>query len=319
MSDLARSAELAVDCLGVGEGERVAVICNPGQATIAAALIVAARARGALVEATEFAPLSRNGQEPPVPVAAAMTRADALLIATETSLSHTRARREASERGARVASLPTVTEEVFLRALPVDYARVSSAGATLANLLSASATCRITSPLGTDLTLALEGREGRNDDGDLRAPGAFGNLPAGEGYIAPREDAGTGTLVVDGSLAGWGLLDKPMVLGIEDGALVSASGPAGEWLTATLDAGGPGGRLVAELGIGTNEAAQVSGIVIEDEKVSGTAHVAFGSSAGIGGSIQSSVHIDAVLLAPRVELADVVVADEGRLLVDGRP
>jgi leucyl aminopeptidase (aminopeptidase T) len=315
VSDLAAAASLAVDCLGVQAGERVAVISNPAQERIAAALAEAARDRGAEVAATEFAPLSRNGVEPPDEVTAAMARADALLLATATSLSHTRARRAACERGARVASLPTVTEEVFARALPVDYARMSVAGAELARRLSAASTCRLSSPLGTELTLSLEGRGGRNDDGDLRAPGAFGNLPAGEGYIAPREDAGTGTLVVDGSLAGWGLLGEPLELRLEDGALRSASGPAGEWLLETLDAGGPEGRLVAELGIGTNPSAQICGVILEDEKVCGTAHVAFGSSAGIGGAIQTSVHIDAVLLGPRVEIDGVAVADGGELLV----
>jgi leucyl aminopeptidase (aminopeptidase T) len=54
--------------------------------------------------------------------------------------------------------------------------------------------------------------------------------------------------------------------------------------------------------------------VLEDEKVCGT-HVAFGSSAGIGGVVQSSVHIDAVVLAPRVEIEGAVVADGGRLLL----
>ena len=315
MSDLAHAAALAVDCLGVRAGERVAVISNPAQERIATALAGATRDRGAEVESTVFAPLSRNGVEPPEPVAAAMAGADAVLIATSTSLSHTRARRAASERGARVASLPTVTEEVFARAVPVDYARMSAAGAELARRLTAASTCRLTSPLGTDLVLSLDGRIGRNDDGDLRAPGAFGNLPAGEGYIAPREDAGTGTLVVDGSLAGWGLLEESLELRLENGAVRSASGAAGEWLLETLDAGGPEGRLVAELGIGTNPAAQLCGVVLEDEKICGSAHVAFGSSAGIGGTVQTSVHIDAVLLAPRVEIDGVVVADGGRLLV----
>jgi leucyl aminopeptidase (aminopeptidase T) len=103
---------------------------------------------------------------------------------------------------------------------------------------------------------------------------------------------------------------------IAGGRLVSASGAAGAWLESTLDAGGEGGRSVAELGIGTNPAALLRGVVLEDEKIIGTAHVAFGSSAGIGGVVQSSVHVDSILLEPTIEIAGVTVAEGGRLLVD---
>ena len=79
-----------------------------------------------------------------------------------------------------------------------------------------------------------------------------------------------------------------------------------------LDAGGEHGRALAELGIGTNPAAILTGNVLEDEKVIGTIHLAFGTSAGLGGVNVAGVHIDGVLLRPTVEL-------DGRLLVsDGR-
>jgi leucyl aminopeptidase (aminopeptidase T) len=45
-------------------------------------------------------------------------------------------------------------------------------------------------------------------------------------------------------------------------------------VTETLDAGGANGRIVGELGIGTNAAATVTGVILEDEKAEGT-----GSSA----------------------------------------
>ena len=50
-----------------------------------------------------------------------------------------------------------------------------------------------------------------------------------------------------------------------------------------LTAAGPDGTRVAELGIGTNEKAILTGELLEDEKLLGTVHVAFGASAGIGG------------------------------------
>jgi leucyl aminopeptidase (aminopeptidase T) len=317
MSDLGPAAAVAVRRLGVRPGERVAVVHGSPQAAVAAALASATEAAGAHVEVVELDGLGRHGEEPPAAIADAILGADACFAPTATSLSHTRARRAATARGMRFASLPGVTEAMFERAIPVDYEFVTGAGTAIAELITRADTVRITSPQGTDVTLSVRGRDGRNDDGDLQAPGAFGNLPAGEGYVAPVEVEGDGVIVFDGSVAGFGPLDEPLEVEISRGQLVSAAGPAARWLEATLDAGGPGGRGVAELGIGTNPAAVLSGIVLEDEKICGTAHIAFGSSAGIGGVVQAAVHIDALMLEPTVEIAGETVARGGRLLVGG--
>jgi leucyl aminopeptidase (aminopeptidase T) len=315
MSDLGPAAAVAVQRLGVRRGERVAIVQSPPQAAVANALASAAGAAGARVEVVGLAGLARHGEEPPLAVAEAILAADACFAATATSLSHTRARLAATARGARFASLPNVTEAMFRRAIPVDYEYVTRAGAAIAALITRADTVRITSPQGTDFTLTVHGRDGRNDDGDLRAAGAFGNLPAGEGYVAPVEVEGDGVIVFDGSVAGYGLLDEPLEAEISRGQLVSATGPAAAWLEATLDAGGQGGRSVAELGIGTNPAATLAGVVLEDEKICGTAHIAFGSSAGIGGVVQAAVHVDAIMLEPTVEIGGVTVAAGRRLLV----
>jgi hypothetical protein len=115
---------------------------------------------------------------------------------------------------------------------------------------------------GTDIVLSLDGRAGLSDDGHLQQRGMFGNLPAGEGYVAPLETAGDGTIVFDGSLAGYGLLTTPVRVTVERGRAVDADTDAGEWLLETLDAGGEHGRSLAELGIGTNPAAIVTGNVL---------------------------------------------------------
>ncbi len=140
-------------------------------------------------------------------------------------------------------------------------------------------------------------------------------LPAGEGYIAPLETIGDGTIVFDGSLAGYGLLASPVRITVKGGRAVDAENGAGNWLLETLDAGGEYGRSLAELGIGTNPAAILTGNVLEDEKVIGTAHLAFGTSAGIGGVNAAGVHIDGILLRPTVELDGERVLDDGHLVV----
>ena len=61
-----------------------------------------------------------------------------------------------------------------------------------------------------------------------------------------------------------------------------------------MDAAGSEGRNLAELGVGTNERATLTGNILEDEKMLGTVHIAFGASAGIGGTVAVPVHLDAL-------------------------
>jgi leucyl aminopeptidase (aminopeptidase T) len=82
-----------------------------------------------------------------------------------------------------------------------------------------------------------------------------------------------------------------------------------------LTAHGADGTNVAELGIGTNEKAKLTGNILEDEKILGTCHVAFGASAAIGGRIQVPVHLDCVVLKPTVALDGEPIVRDGELLV----
>lgn len=310
------SAAVVLDRLGVGLEDRLLVVQGPEQADVAEAIAAAGREVTGSVTVLEHAAATRHGEEPPGEIAAAMLDASALVLVTAFSLSHTQARVVATRRGARVASMPDLTRDIFERTMPVDYETMERVGDELAALMTEAGECTITSPGGTDLRLSLRGRDGRNDDGDLRAPGAFGNLPAGEAYIAPFEQEGEGTLVYDGSLATWGLLAEPLILHVEEGRVVGAEdSAAARWLLGTLDSGGPNGRVVAELGVGTNPAARVSGKILEDEKVEGTIHVAFGTSAGIGGVVEASVHIDGLILNASLEIGGRLVMCQGRQLL----
>jgi len=42
------------------------------------------------------------------------------------------------------------------------------------------------------------------------------------------------------------------------------------------------------------------GVVLEDEKVRGTAHIALGDNSTIGGNVVAGVHLDAIIRKPRV-------------------
>jgi leucyl aminopeptidase (aminopeptidase T) len=97
----------------------------------------------------------------------------------------------------------------------------------------------------------------------VRAQAAWGNPPAGEAFIAPIETQGDGTIVFDGALAGYGMLREPFRVALSGGRAIDAVGEAARWLLDTLDAGGPTGRLIAELGIGTNPRATMTGDILE--------------------------------------------------------
>jgi leucyl aminopeptidase (aminopeptidase T) len=181
----------------------------------------------------------------------------------------------------------------------------------VAQLLDAADTAHVTCPRGTDLTIDLTGREGLADDGDLAAPGAFGNLPCGEGFIAPLGGEGT---VVAQSLASLGLGEARLTL--SGGRLTEAGGELGEQLYERLTAHGEAGTNLAELGVGTNERAQLTGKVLEDEKILGTVHIAFGASAGIGGTVTVPIHLDAVVLDVTLEVDGRRVLDAGRYVLD---
>jgi leucyl aminopeptidase (aminopeptidase T) len=102
---------------------------------------------------------------------------------------------------------------------------------------------------------------------------------------------------------------------VEGGHLTSARGGQGMALLELLTEHGEDGTNIAELGIGTNEKARLTGETLEDEKILGTCHVAFGASAGIGGTVQVPVHLDCVVMKPTVELDGQAIVRGGELLV----
>lgn len=249
----------------------------------------------------EMLPRERSGVEPPEFVSGAMAAADVVVCPTTTSLTHTRARQRACDSGARVATMPGITESMFRTgAMTADYEQVAELTADVCQRLSAADEARIESESGS-LTLSISGRRGIPSDGLIREPGASGNLPSGEAYLAPVEGTATGTITFDGGFVGAGEADEPLVVDIENGSVVAVRGDAAEEFSE-VTAGDPCARQVGELGIGTNPAAEIIGVVLEDEKVYGTCHVAFGDNAGFGGTIECDSHVDGIVREPDVYL-----------------
>jgi len=317
--DLMRGARTAVEiCMGVKAGENVLVVTDTGKLEIAPAFAAASNAVGAETSTMIMAPRTLSGEEPPRVVAEAMKGADVLFLVTTKSLSHTNARVEATKVGARIASMPGITEDMLtVGGMTADFNQVSELARKVTALLGGAKLGRITTSAGTDLTLSLEGRRpGPPDTGLYRNRGDFGNLPAGEAYIAPVENSVNGLLVVDGSLLSR-LVREPVRLTFESGRLSKVEGgaEARELESFVRDLDDEGAYRIGELGIGTNPRARVTGKILEDEKALGTVHLALGRNTDFGGLNESRIHEDFVVLNATLWLDDLSVLEAGRLKV----
>ena len=297
---LVTAAAAAVDALGVGAADDVLVLCNDEQRAIADALAEAATGPARRVTVMPFPAATRHGEEPPPAVAAAMAAATVVFAPTTFSVSHTQAQDRGDRRAAsgsrRCRASPRRSSGARWRSTTTELKRAGEEAGRSAD--SAASTCRIAAQGGTDLQLELAGRSGiSRRRGPARAVGAFGNLPAGEGSSS-RGDRRRGHDRVRRRARRLRPARGAVSVVLSRGRSSRRAARWAPWLLRTLDAGGEHGRSLAELGIGTNPAARLSGNILEDEKVKGTIHIAFGTSATIGGVNVSSVHIDGMVLQP---------------------
>jgi leucyl aminopeptidase (aminopeptidase T) len=256
-------------------------------------------------------PTREHGQEPPRDIAQSMLDFDVQLLITAKSLSHTMARREATGRGARIASLPTITEEIINRSLDVDYHLLRKEARGLARILSQSKEVRVITPQGTDIVCQRgERRIMGTEGGCFDYKGAFGNLPEGEVSFAPVN--AHGVYVVDASFPDLGKLSNPLTFKVRKGYVTEIEGQRANQVKTRLEPFGKKAFLVAELGIGLNPKAILTGNVLEDEKVRGTAHIALGNNLSFGGHNDVPLHLDGVMSRP------TIYGDEKRIMIKGR-
>lgn len=302
-SDLRAAAETALtQCLDLGSDETCLIVTDNKREAIGKALYTVASEISDDPVIVRYPPGDQHGAEPPVPVAAALAEADVFLAPTTKSISHTRARGEACEVGARGSTLPGITDSVFVTGLDADYQEIADHSERMHEQVKAADEIRVTSPQGTDISFEIGGREWLLDTGIVHEPGDFSNLPAGEIFVSP--ESATGTYVVDGTMRPHGLLgaDQQLTFEVEDGLVTHISDDEirSQIETAAEEAGDAAYNL-AELGIGTNVGVdELVGSVLLDEKAAGTVHIAIGDNASIGGEVDAPLHLDGILREPTV-------------------
>lgn len=305
------------DCMGVKKKEKVLVITDENKREIGYSLYLNALEVTGNALLVEMKSREYNGEEPPEELAELMLKYDVVLCPTTKSLTHTNARRRASEAGVRIATFPGITKEVMIRGLNADYQKISKLSLRLKKVFEKTKIVRVVSPAGTDITMDITGRTAYASKGLFHKKGESGNLPTGETFVAPLEGKSEGVFVVDGSMAGVGMLkNEKIIISVEKGyATDIRGGAAAKKLVQILDKHGRKARNVAEFGIGTNDKAKLSGILLEDEKVLGTIHIALGDNKSMGGIVGVASHLDGLIKKPSVYFDGSLIMDKGKLLI----
>lgn len=314
-SPLHESSIIALrDCMGLQADESLLIVTDEIKRDIGLALHEAGKSLCRESVLVEIRSREINGQEPPPHIAELMQKVDVVVCPTAKSLTHTNARRDAVKLGVRVGTMPGITLDAMVRCLSADYNKIISLTSHIAQKLEGVSTIRVVTAKGTDISMPVGGRKIIPSTGVLKNKGDSGNLPSGEVYLAPWEGQSNGRVVIDGSMAGLGMLEEPITVKVVDGyAEEVTGGHQAEKLIQIFEKSGRDARAVAEFGIGTNYKAILTGMILEDEKVFGTIHIAFGNNLTMGGNISVNSHLDGLVTSPDVYFDDELIMKAGKM------
>jgi leucyl aminopeptidase (aminopeptidase T) len=308
-------------CMDIRRGENVLIVCDPTTGDIGQALHEAANERSDRVLLIVMPKARHHGEEPPSPVANLMRQQQVVIAPTRYSLTHTRAIRQSVRGGARVATMPGMTNEMFSRGgMSADFNEIKQKISDLTPYFRRRRIVHVKSEQGTDVSFEVNWREWKLDDnGICNRPKMLTNLPAGKAFIMPREGTMNGKVVIDGSWES-NLVDEPITLVIEQGMVMDVKGGTTA-ATIRQEFGEAAKRLrtkdrenvwtVAEFGFGMNPQARLSGNVLEDEKRLGTCYFSVGDNTALGGTSAVGIHIPGVLKNASVWLDETQIITNG--------
>ena len=210
--------------------------------------------------------------------------------------------------------MPGITEEIMYESLMADYHKIKHLTEHVNRLIRNTKFIHVTSKNGTDLKFLIKRERNRLDTGLIYNNGQCGNLPAGEFFTAPLEGTANGTLVIDLMQDGKEIYAKKGTKIIIKNSLAEKISDK-NCLLASYFSKIKNSKVVAEFGIGTNEKARLIGQILQDEKVLGTCHIAFGNNTSMGGVNYSKVHMDAIVDKPTIHADNEVIMKEGKLKV----
>jgi len=311
-------------CLQIRPFEPVLIVTDPESSAIGRALYEAA------AEVTDrtlmmMMPTShKKGSEPPDYVAELMRKQDVVILATKSSLTHTKARINASRTGrTRIISMPGINEKMFsIGGMTADYNALQKEISGLTSIFRRKRDVRVTSPGGTDIRFSIGAKWRTDDNGICNRPGQVMNLPSGRVFVFPKEDTMNGTIVIDGSWEG-NLIQEPIIMEVENGIVknISESEISEKINSIFAEVSKPLNKskaalvkTVAEFGFGMNSRAKVVGNLLEDQVVRGAAHFVLGDNSAYGGKNNIGLQMRGVILKPTIELQDIGLVKDGKII-----
>ncbi|MFA4844112.1 MAG: aminopeptidase [Candidatus Margulisiibacteriota bacterium] len=308
MSGLIKGAQIALkERYNLRAGQKVLVFHDLPKKKIGAAFVEAARNLGAEVKVFQIGKERFAGDTQERLAAALSGHSFALIINVLKSLveeTPDRVNLGKMETGPDtvIAHCPEI-EEAMLK-IKINFGEMIDNARKLLENLKAASEVHIKTALGTDVKIDIRGRE-FHDDIIPRTSGIT-NFPCGELFCAPVESGTNGTVIADASTTSLGILPQPLKLEINGGRLTSLqwlNAPARNnrllaKLRASLSQDDEAG-LTGELGIGL-ASYPICGNMLQDEKVAGTIHIAFGFNRNFGGRNNSKSHFDFLVRDPEL-------------------
>jgi leucyl aminopeptidase (aminopeptidase T) len=300
--------------------ERVVIVTDGAMRGFADRIAAAATEVGGEVVICVMPARSRDGEEPPDAVAAAMRAAHVVFTPVSRSITHTKAMRAALEQGARAVLMTAYTDEILSSdaLIATDFVGQADVCRRIGRAFTGGERVHLTTPRGTDLSFSIEGRTA-NVLTNIPDPGELAPVPDIEVNVVPVEGTAHGTMIFDASVPylGIGVLTEPITCEVLAGFITRMTGgPVADRLNDKLRSFNDRNCYnVAELGIGLNPNARLTGVMLEDEGVIGTIHIGIGTSFTLGGSIVAPMHYDLLMWDPTIVVDGRVIQRGKEILV----
>jgi leucyl aminopeptidase (aminopeptidase T) len=310
--------------LNVSDGDAVTIVSDTGMdPSMWSILNTAARSMGLEPVIALMPEPSHTQANPPEQVREAMLASDICVMATSKASVHSDPGIEAQKQGIGLIAMEEITPQILAGgASGADYDAMFELGKVFEEKINAGKTMTVNTPAGTDLQASIADRSGFSVAGKIDDhPGLpefrIAAFPDGEASISPVEGTSNGTIVWDTSMHEIGLLSNPIEADVEDGYVTDIrGGQEADQLRQMLEsANDPDVYNLAEIAVGINPQATITGIMRQDKKAQGYIHMAVGANADTGGTIEAPLHIDGIASGATVAIDQEPICEDGKLVV----